>query len=95
MREQSQINQNESTLVQSPYKKMLTRVIESIVYKLLPGLSIVKPGDEINIDGIGPGLKGIYYVEEVKHEYSSTGYKQSFKLSRSSTDSEPEGMNKK
>ena len=91
MHEQSQINKNESTVIQSPYKKILTRVIESIVYKLLPGLSIVKPGDEINIDGVGPTFKGIYYVDEVKHEYTSTGYQQSFKLSRSATDSAPEG----
>jgi len=86
MREQSQRKQNESTIIQKPYKKMLTMVIESLVYKLLPGVAVVKSGDEINIDGIGPTFKGSYYVEEVKHRYSSTGYRQSFKLTRSATE---------
>ena len=86
MREQSQRKQNESTIIQKPYKKILTTVIESLVYKLLPGVAVVKLGDEIDIDGIGTTFKGRYYVEEVKHRYSSTGYRQSFKLTRSATE---------
>jgi len=68
MWEQSQRKQNESTIIQKPYKKMLTMVIESLVYKLLPGVVVVKSGDEINIDGIGSTFKGSYYVEEVIKE---------------------------
>lgn len=86
MREQPHRKQNESTIIQKPYKKLLTTVIESLVYKLLPGVAIVKPGDEINIDGIGSTFEGIYYVEDVNHRCSSTGYRQSFKLMRSATE---------
>lgn len=91
MREQSKRKQNENTIIQNPYKKMLTTVIKSLAHKLLPGVAVVKSGDEINIDGIGPTYEGRYYVEEVKHLYSSTGYRQSFMLTRSATGSAPGG----
>lgn len=83
MREQPQRKQNEGTLIQKPYKKMLTSVITSLVDKLLPGVAVLKLGDEINIDGLGSIYEGTYYVEEVNHHFSSIGYRQRFKLIRS------------
>ena len=83
MREQPQRKQNEGTLIQKPYNKILTTVITSLVDKLLPGVAILKLGDEINIDGLGSTYEGTYYVEEVNHHLSSTGSRQRFKLTRS------------
>ena len=54
-----------------------------MVHKMLPGVAVVKSGDEINVDGIGPTLGGLYYVDEVEHTFSSSGYRQRFKLTRS------------
>ena len=83
MREQPPRKKYEGTLIQKPYKKMLTTVITSLVDKLLPGVAVLKLGDEINIDGLGSTYKGTYYVEEVNHHFPSTGYRQRFKLTRS------------
>ena len=88
MREQSQRKHNESTIIQNPFKKILTTLITSIARKLLSGVAVVKMGDEINIDGIGSTYGGTYYVDEVTHVFSQSGYRQRFRLNRNSTGTE-------
>ncbi len=91
MQEQSQRKNNENTIIQNPFEKLLTTLITSLAYKLLSGVAVVKLGDEINIDGIGSTHGGTYYVDEVTHVFTKSGYRQRFKLTRNSTNAEQEG----
>ena len=91
MREQSQRKHNENTIIQNPFKKILTTLITSIARKLLSGVAVVKSSDEINIDGVGSTHGGTYYVDEVTHVFTQSGYRQRFKLIRNSTGTELEG----
>ena len=91
MRKQSQRKHNESTIIQNPFKKILTTLITSLARKLLSGVAVVKLGDEINIDGVGSTHGGTYYVDEVTHVFTQSGYRQRFRLIRNSTGNEQEG----
>ena len=91
MREQSQRKHNENTINQNPFKKILTALISSLARNFLSGVAVVKLGDEINIDGIGSTHGGTYYVDEVTHVFTQSGYRQRFKLIRNSTGTELEG----
>ena len=82
MQEQSPSKKNENTVIQNPLKRLLTTLITSLAHKLLSGVAVVKSGDEINIDGIGSTHGGIYYVDEVTHVFTQSGYRQKFKLTR-------------
>ena len=50
------------------------------------GFSGIRVGRMIRIDGIGERYQGLYYVSEVTHTFSLSGYRTSFKLSKNTTD---------
>lgn len=71
---------------QGMIKRLLTASISSLARKYLPGVGVIRSGDEININGVGPAFEGTYYVQEVTHTFSSdSGYRRSFRLKRSAT----------
>ncbi|THB70770.1 MAG: hypothetical protein D6B28_08565, partial [Gammaproteobacteria bacterium] len=43
---------------------------------------VLRVGEPVPVDGIGNWLGGIYYVDNVVHEFSFEGYRQNFRLIR-------------
>ena len=43
---------------------------------------VLRVGELVAVDGIGDKLNGLYYVDTVKHAFSTDGYRQSFTLLR-------------
>ena len=39
----------------------------------------------VNVDGVGSTYGGIYYVADVRHSFTTEGYRQTFKLIRNAT----------
>ncbi len=48
-------------------------------------LSGLRPGDTINLNGVGETNEGLYYVDAVTHYFSAGGYRSSFTLERNET----------
>ena len=46
---------------------------------------VLRVGETVGVDGLGERHSGIYYVDQVEHSFSVTGYKQSFQLLRNAT----------
>jgi len=46
---------------------------------------VLLTNETVEVDGIGNTYGGIWYVDEVKHQFSAEGYRQSFKLIRNAT----------
>lgn len=44
--------------------------------------NVLRVGELVAVDGIGDKLNGLYYVDTVRHSFSSDGYRQSFNLLR-------------
>jgi phage protein D len=43
---------------------------------------VLLPGLTVGVDGLGDWMSGVYYVDGVTHEFSTTGYRQRFRLLR-------------
>jgi hypothetical protein len=57
----------------------------SYLAKRLPDVAVIRSGDVVNIDGVEDMFGGEFYVKKVAHTFTSSGYRQSFQVSRSST----------
>jgi hypothetical protein len=43
---------------------------------------VLRVGEPVGVDGVGERYGGIYYVDEVKHRFDASGYRQTFVLLR-------------
>ena len=50
---------------------------------------VLEVGKPVEVDGVGPGLGGLYYVVRVRHRFSTTGYRQDFVLVRNASNGIP------
>ena len=48
------------------------------------GLPDLRPGDNINLSGLGKRFSGVYYVSKVEHVLGAGGYSTQFEVRRSS-----------
>lgn len=72
---------------QGLFSKLLTSMI-IYLSKKLPDMAVIRSGDVVNIDGTGDTFGGAYYIKEVAHSFTASGYRQSFKVTRSSAGDE-------
>ena len=46
------------------------------------GLPDLRPGDNVNLEGLGDRFRGTYYVKKVEHLFNSSGYLTTFEVRR-------------
>lgn len=55
--------------------KKLSQKLSSFFQRTLNSKVLLRPGELIDIKGVGVSFEGIYYVESVNHGISEEGYK--------------------